>query len=497
MSSDTQTDDAPTDEAAEEKPKLSLEVKVDEPSACERHVTVTVSRDDIDRYYQEKFDEMMPDAEVPGFRKGRAPRKLVESKFKHAVSDQVKGSLLMDSVGQASEECDFSAISEPDFDFDSIVLPDEGPMTYEFNLEVRPEFEMPQWKGMKIEKPTKKFTKRDIDQHLKNLLTKYGDLVPSDGAIEAGDYATVNITFRHDGKVVSKVEDSELRVLSKLSFQDGTIKSFEKLMVGASAGDKKEAKVKLTADAPNEELRGKSIDVEFEILDVKKLELPKIDGELLSKIGNFESEEQLRELVQQELERQLAYHQNQSVREQITGSLTESANWELPPDLLQRQSKREMDRMVMEMQRSGFSNEQIQAYSNDLKQNSQSSTETALKEHFILERIAEEEDIEDSPADYDMEIQLIAAQQGDSARRVRAQLERRGLMDTLRNQIIERKVVQLIESEADFKETKFKLPGDDTEAVDHAVGGAPDESEIPDAKAGGVAESLPAKVDRS
>src|SRR5712691_3265443 len=129
-------------EGAEETPqKLNLEIKVDSRSACERHVTVTVPREDIDRYYDKAFSELMGTAAVPGFRAGRAPRKLVESRFRKDVSDQVKGSLLMDSMAQITEDEKFSAISEPDFDPMAVQVPDDGPMTFEFDLEVRPEFE--------------------------------------------------------------------------------------------------------------------------------------------------------------------------------------------------------------------------------------------------------------------------------------------------------------------------------------------------------------------
>ena len=95
--------------------------------------------------------------------------------------------------------------------------------------------------------------------------------------------------------------------------------------------------------------------------------------------------------------------------------LTEAADWELPPDLLQRQSRRELERAVLELRRSGFSDAEIRAHENELRQNSAASTARAFKEHFILERIAEEEKIDAEPDDYDDEIRLIAAQSGESA----------------------------------------------------------------------------------
>src|SRR5487761_244482 len=103
------------EEAAEAK-KLHLDVQIDSRSACERHVTVTIPREDINRYYDDAYSEMMDKAVVPGFRAGRAPRKLVELRFRKDVGDQIKNTLLMDSLTQLSEEGKFSPISEPDID---------------------------------------------------------------------------------------------------------------------------------------------------------------------------------------------------------------------------------------------------------------------------------------------------------------------------------------------------------------------------------------------
>src|SRR5262245_16401141 len=127
-----------------------------------------------------------------------------------------------------------------------------------------------------------------------------------------------------------------------------------------------------------------------------------------------------------------------------------------------------------------------------LRQNSTSSTATALKEHFILERIAEEEKIDVEEGDYDKEIFLIAAQSGESVRRVRAQLEKRGLMDTLRNQIVERKTIETILSHATFKDVPFQLEGMETEAIDQSAGGGDGEREqIPEARYAGEIATPP------
>lgn len=475
--SESAVDEAGGDEEA--LPRLNLQVDVQSPSACERHVTVTVPRDDIERYFDRAFSDMMGTAAVPGFRAGRAPRKLVESRFRKDVSEQVKGSLLMDSLTQVTEDQKFSAISEPDFDPRAVSIPSDGPMTFEFDLEVRPEFDLPEWKGLTVERPDHKFTPQEVAKQLEMVLTRHGRLVPHEGPAQAGDYITCNLKFVHEGQTISEGNEEVIRLKPVLSFRDGKIEKFDKQMKGVRAGETRELPTKLSQDAPNEALRGKDVTAVFEVLEVKKLELPELTPEFLEEMGGFETEGDLKDAIKDSLERQLEYYQQQSARRQITTQLTRSANWDLPPGLLRRQSRRELERAVLEMRRSGFGDAEIQAQENELRQNSSMATARALKEHFILERIAEEEKIEAETADYDEEVRLIAAQSNSSPRRVRAKLEKEGMMDTLRNQIIERKVIDLVLQHATFKDVPYTPEGLETEAVDQAAGGEEEQSDIP------------------
>lgn len=455
-----------------EKPRMELTVKVDVPSACERHVTVTIPRTDVDRYFNDVFSELMPSAAVPGFRPGRAPRKLVEQRFRKEVVGQVKGSLVMDSIAQASEDQKLTAISEPDFDFAAVEVPEDGDMTFEFDIEVRPEFELPKWKGLNIERPTQEVTDANVQQRLQSILTRYAALKPSEGQAEAGDYLTVNIHVHQGDKHLSTEKERLVRLKPKLTFHDAEITGFDKLMAGATAGDKRKTEVELSADAANEALAGQKVEVEFEVLDVKKLELPELTESFLDEMGGFKNVEELHEAIKEDFAQQLEYQQRQRAREQVSAALVESANWELPPRLLKRQSSREMERAVLELRRNGFSEEEIRAQENELRRTNGASTAKALKEHFILERIAEEESIEAVEEDYEEEIRLIARQSRESVRRVRAQLEKNDLMDTLRNQIIERKVIDRVLAEAKFKDVPLQIPGEtDTFPLNMALGG--------------------------
>ena len=466
------TDEEDGDEEGGET--LNLTIDVQSTSACERRIAVTVPRSDVDKYFQNEFAELGKTAQLPGFRVGKAPRALVERRFRKEIGDRVKHALVMDALKQVNSTSDFTPISEPNFDFAALVLPEDGDFVFEFGIEVRPDFDLPEWKGLKIEKPVKTFTNEDVDKGVRRVLSRYSDLNDSDEPVAAGDYINVDITVKSGSEVLNKVEGELVKVCPKVTFHDGSIVGFDTLATGAKKGDTLTTRLTLSADAPNEEYREKTVDVEFNITGVKRESLPTVSNEFLQRIG-YENEADFRDAVLDSLKRQLELEQLRRTRRQITEGLTVAATWELPPTLLKSQSEREFRRTMMELQRSGYSQEEILAQLNVIRQNSAANTAQALKEHFILEKIAEIESIEATPEDYDTEVALIAAQHNTSPRRVRAQIEKAGDIDILRNQIIERKVIDLINENATFVEVPFDWGHEDSnvEALDWAAAGDP------------------------
>jgi trigger factor len=406
----------------------------------------------------------------------------VSSRFKSELADQIRSKLLADAMTQVSEQQKLSPISEPDLDVNAVIVPEEGPMTFEFKIEVRPEFEMPEWKGLKIRRPAREISEADVDESLAHLLRERARFVPHDGQAGPGDLVVCSLRFLDGDTVLSAANELELAVRPRLSFADAELTGFDALVAKAKPGKPVTATVTVSEEAAVEELRGKDVTLELTVLEVKKLELPELTREVLDEFGGFETADELRAAVRKQIESQLEWHRRQQVRQQVSSALTASAGWDLPPDLLRRQSLRELERAILELRRSGFDDDAIRRHVNELRQTVMGSTARALKEHFILERIAEEHSITDVPADYDDEIRAIAAQSGESPRRVRANLEKRGLMDVLRNQIIERKTIDLVESHATFSDVPFEFQKRDAEAVDHAVCGVVvGEEEIPTA----------------
>ncbi|QDT58745.1 Trigger factor [Stieleria bergensis] len=472
-----------TSENTEQTP-LQLDVQVQSPEACVREVVVTVPESEVKRYLKEAYDKLVPDAQVPGFRDGRAPRRLVEKQFKDRVAEQVKGQLLMDSLASVTDSEEFSAISEPDFDYNSIPEPGEGAFVFQFKIEVRPEFDTPNWKGMKLEKPVEEITDEKVDEALLRIFRDRLSFQATDDPAALGDRLTVNFTFTQDGKEVGQIEEEQVTLAEALSFADGNCKEFGEKVVGAKEGDDIQVSVELFQEDSEEDAQ--VVDVNVHVVEVAKLEDLDLTDEVLDELGGFEAEDELKSFIRNSLERQADYRTQQAVRQSVANLLSESVSFDLPSGLVQSQTQRELNRKSLELQRSGFPVDSINSFLNSMRQNVRATTESALREHFILEQIAEDEKVDAEPADYDSEIELIAEQSGESARRVRARLEKTGQMDSLRNQIVERKVIDLVVENGEVTETEAAVEeGQDPNAlfaIPQSILKANEESDIPEAK---------------
>ena len=471
-------------DAAEDVTPLEIDMSIESPSACLREVVVTIPQTEVARYLKKEYDEIVPEAQLPGFRSGRAPRALVQKQFKDRVVERVKQALLMDSLAQVTATDKFNAIGEPDFDFNSIKVPDEGDFKYQFSIEVRPDFKTPQWKKIDLKKPVENIDDKQIQDALERVLARYAEVEATDSPAEKGDKLLITAKFIKDGKTIGQMDDERVTLADRLTFTDAVSENFGEVMAGAKEDDKRTVSIKFS-DNIDGEMAGVEAEAEISVVEVFKSTLPELTESFLEELGDFENEDELKKFVRESLERQADYRTNQVVRARVTELLTDSAEFELPPKLVRRQTAREIERKVMELRRNGFDEDMIRGVVNTARQNAQASTEASLREHFILEQIAEDEEIDATEEEFDEEIELIAQQSDMPVRRVRSRMEKEGQMDALRNQIVENKVIARIVEEANVTEEKVPYePADDNAefAVYHQIFGTIDAESIPEAK---------------
>ncbi len=450
-----QTDGAAEGTEAEEgKPKLKQSVEIQDIGPCKKHVKVAVQRESIDGRLAEKFKELVQGEStvVPGFRPGKAPRKLVERRFKSEVSDQVKAELMLASLEQLAEDHDLAPLAPPSLDPLAIELPDQGDFVYEFDVEVRPQFDLPSYKGLKLKRPTKEFSPDEVAREERRILMPHAQVVPKEGSAAAeGDIVVVDVTVRDGDRVVNTMKETAIRVEPKLAFKDGVAERFGEQIQGATAGQSRVVDITLSQASADPSLRGKTVHATCDVKDVKTLRMPELTHEFLHNFG-VHSEEQFRELVHALLKRRLERTQRQAAREQVVQQLVGTAAWDLPEDLLARQARRALSRRVMEMRSEGVAESEIEANLRLMQQDVLRTTALSLKEHFLLQKIAEAEKIDVDEQDIEDEIERLAEIYDESPRRLRARLEKEDMVEALAAEIVEREVLDLICENAEWED---------------------------------------------
>jgi trigger factor len=452
--SDSSTSESATavDTPPEGPGKLRQDVQITDAGPCKKHVKVTVNREDIDGRMKDHFSKLVHESNVTGFRPGKAPRRLIEKRFHKEVGDQVKNEVLMASLEQLGDDHPIAPLSPPEIDPNQIDIPPNGPMVYEFDVEVRPEFDLPPYRGLKLKRPVKTYNDDDVAEARRHLLAPYGQKVPKEnGTVEFGDVITSDVTFRAGNQQFGGMKEATFQVEKQLAFKDGLAKRFGAVMKGARAGDKLTVDVELSSAAAGG-LAGRTIQAEFEIKDVKTIRPPELTRDFLDQNFGVPSPAVLDEGIRVALQRHLEHQQRRSIRLQIIQELAGSASWEVPRDLLLRHARKAMQRRIMEMQSDGVSDQEINQQIRLLEQDVIQSTAMMLKEHFVMQKIADLEKIDVDDDDLNDEIERIAEQNDESPRRIRARLEKEDMLDALAAEMIERKALDIILDSAEYED---------------------------------------------
>ena len=436
----------PTDES-----KLNLEVEISEVGPCRKHVVVTISEADITLIRGEAVTELADKAEVPGFRVGRVPRDLLEKRFRDEISSDVKQKVLLQSLEQLSDDNSIDPINQPEINVDSLDIPDEGDFRFEFDVEVRPEFELPDYSSLTIERPSGDVSDEEFQAYRMQFLASHAERQTVDREAARGDFVVCDVTFHHGDRELRKADNLSLQLHPELRFQDSELNGFDELMAGSKPGDTKTVDLTVSMQSPTAEMRGETVSAAFSVREVQEQVLPTLDSEFLERVDS-DSEEDLEQRLRDALDRQIEYQQRQTTRQQVLDKITESADWELPESLVKQQTENALRREMLEMSQAGFPREHIMARENEIRQNAIDNTRQALKEHFVLDRIADAENIECDSSDIDHELMMMSFQTGEPLRRIRARMIKSGMMDNLEAQLRERKAVDHVIGKVSFKD---------------------------------------------
>lgn len=440
-----ETTDAPeTPEEIKEVLKKAIDVKIADAGVLRRTLTVTVPRDCLTQEFDKEFDDLISDAVVPGFRKGRAPRRLVEKRYGREVGEQVQTRMLSNAYLAAIEKEDLKVLGDPlvwvhtgavdakneageqlmemTDALEHIKLPAEGDFTFRCEVEIKPDFELPTLEGIKIEKPVLTITDDDVSKEIDRFRARRGTWAPVDEGdkVEEDDLIVADLAVTIDGKELAKRENAQFAARPQM-VEGAVVSDFGDKVKGSKVGDTVKFEADLPEDYEFEEHRGKKASFELKIHELKRIKLPPIDKAFLEAQG-FDNEAEYRAFVQGRMDDALEGEIRRGQRDQVRKYLLDSTKLDLPEGLTSRQSARVASRRMTDLLRQGVPQSEIEKHADELKTSAKEQAAAELKLFFILEKVAEKFDVDVSEEELNSQIGQMAAMYGKRYDRMRDEL---------------------------------------------------------------------------
>ena len=448
-------EDQPQAAEAEENIHDKNTVTIEDSGSCRKKITVEIPEETIKASLDEQYQDLRKEAAIPGFRKGRAPVRLIEKRFGSEIGLQVKVKLLADASQAAVEANKLDVLGDPDIDHEKVELPEAGSMTFDFEVEVRPEFDLPELEGVEVEKPKVEPTDEEIDEEIMTMRCRSGIWTPKeDGTVEEDDQIIADVVMEiADVEEHEKLDNIEVLVREMGFVGPVPVEGLSDLLVGAKAGDEKKTTVEVPKTFHNEQYRGKKVDITIEVKDIKHLNPAEMNSGFLERFG-VDNEDDLREKLMEYRRSQAEREARASMADQIHRYLVDNTEFDLPEDIVADQSTRILQRQYTNMLMQGLPREQVDQQMQQIRAGSDERAEEQLKLFFLMDKIAEALEITTTEEEINGHIAQVAAARNRRPAKVREELVKDGSLTQFVLQVREQKCIEKILESAKIKEAK-------------------------------------------
>ncbi len=435
---------------------MLVNVTVENLAPCKKLVRVEVESAKVDETFNTVTKDFQKQASLPGFRPGKAPREMVLRKYEKEIGEEVKRKLISDSYRKAVDEQKLDVLGYPDIE--EIQFGRGQPLHFAATIETAPEFELPEYKGIPIQREAKSVTEEDVERAISVLREKKTSFKTVDRPLQTGDIAVVNYAGTCEGKPMTEIAPTAKGLTEQKGFWvevGGTsfLPGFGEQLMGAKAGDKRNVVIDFPADFMTKELAGKKGVYDVEIIEVKEKVLPAID-EAFAKSFEAESVEKLREGVRRDLENELKFKLSRDARNQIVRSLVNRVNFELPETAVARETRNVVYDLVQENAKRGIPRAAIEQHKDQIYTAATQNAKERVKVAFLMQKIAEKEDIKVSQEEIGQRIYHLAGLYQIPPEKFAKDLQQRNGMIEIYDQIMNEKVLEFLEKNATIQEVQ-------------------------------------------
>lgn len=430
-----------------------MQVVVEEMNELTRKVTVTLPGEDVQKKLNKAYDKLRKEAKMKGFRRGKVPRSIIEKSYKQQVQAEVGEKLVQDTYFDAIEQEKIEPVVHPEIH--SVDYGDDSSFTYVAMVDIKPEFEVADYKGLTVTKPDISVSDEEIDNELEEMRKEMAALKSvTDRVIAEGDVVVVDFQGFHKGHPMKQVKNDNYSVdvgSGKMGIE------FEEKLVGMKTGEEGSHEVDFPESHPNPILAGKSVEFKIQVKDVKEKVLADLDDEFAKDVSNeFGSLDELKDSISTTMKQQKEEASKGKITDGLMEELLKVNQFAVPERLVHFEVEEMIKQTEKSLEQNGLTLESAGLNRDELAQGNREVAEKRVRGDFILKKIAEVEEIKVNDEDLDRGFKRVGAQYNMEVAKVKEFFQSRDDLMPFMNELLNEKILAFLEDEAVLVESEGK-----------------------------------------
>ncbi len=435
-----------------------MNIIVEKQPNCLATLRVEVPSDTVKSEREKIVSGYASQARIPGFRPGKAPKKVIEKRFESSIAEELQDRLVRQAYEEALRK---EALKVLNFGIpQNLTENPDGTLTFQATLTLAPDVALPPYKGIAIKAPSADPTEEEIAKNLEKLRERFADYKDIENRPAAdGDLAVIDYTSTLDGQPLEEAIGKSAGYLGgregfwlKLD-ESSFLPGFAAQVAGLAIGESKDITITIPEDFPLSDLRGRDVTFAVTLKGLKEISLPELDDDFAAKIAGGKTLEELRTIVTQQLGVEKRRRIDDFKVNQIVEHFNSLVDFELPEDLLRHETQGQTDALVRRGAEAGMTDEELQAQQDDIIASAGEQARINLKTNFILQEIARAENIAISDQELVNHLAYIAQSRKESPKKFIKELQRQGRIPGIRNSMLVGKAIDFVLEHATVEET--------------------------------------------
>ena len=428
--------------------ELRVESRQEGPVTRWLDVEVPASR--VATAFERAYRGLARSARVRGFRPGKAPRSVLQKMYGPAIAEDLERELVGETLSAALEKSGIEPVCQPQVESE---LPSEGAsFVYHARIEVKPEFELCDLKGLPAQRPSTTVSDEDVQRELESVQQRQAQFVEEVAGATAvtGHLVAMEFEGRIDGALF---EGGTAKDVTVELGSGQLIPGFDEQLLGARAGEERTVRVRFPGDYGKADLAGKDAEFQVRLVSLRRREVPALDDEFAKDLGSeFESLEQVRAKIRESLVASRERASRASVRRTLLDALIERVRFEVPPGLVEERLQRRLHNAAHDLGERGAGGVAVERQMTRWEHEWRPLIEREAREEWLLAEVARVQELAADDAEVEARLDRIAEEQGTDAAKVRKAYREAGVLEVIRGQLLEEKAVEFLLGEAKVEE---------------------------------------------